>query len=162
MPSNKEQLISSCVEKLRHDLSSLETAVREAHESATDEENIPENKYDTLALEASYLAEGQSRRLEELKGSVSLFENMTLVEFDERTKISLSALVTIESEEGEERTVFLANEGGGLNLEWQGRTVTVMTPQTPIAQAVLGQYLGDYIEIELADKIEDFEITGLE
>ena len=31
------------------------------------EENIPENKYDTLGLEAAYLATGQARRAEAIR-----------------------------------------------------------------------------------------------
>jgi len=38
-----------------------------AHETATHEENIAENKYVTLGLEAAYLATGQARRAEAIR-----------------------------------------------------------------------------------------------
>lgn len=50
------------LERLADDLLQAEQAVRAAHETATHEENIAENKYDTLGLEAAYLAAGQARR----------------------------------------------------------------------------------------------------
>ena len=50
------------LERLAEDLLQAEHAVRAAHETATHEENIAENKYDTLGLEAAYLATGQARR----------------------------------------------------------------------------------------------------
>ncbi len=50
------------LKRLAEDLVQVEQAAREAHETATHEENIAENKYDTLGLEAAYLATGQARR----------------------------------------------------------------------------------------------------
>jgi hypothetical protein len=52
------------LERLADDLPKAEQAVRTAHETATHEENIAENKYDTLGLEAASLATGQARRAE--------------------------------------------------------------------------------------------------
>ena len=53
----------------KHILTALETnhqtaisATQQAHDTATHEENIAENKYDTLGLEAAYLAHGQAQR----------------------------------------------------------------------------------------------------
>jgi hypothetical protein len=50
------------LDKLRIDLDIAERAAQTAYETATHEENIAENKYDTLGLEASYLAAGQAKR----------------------------------------------------------------------------------------------------
>ena len=40
----------------------------------THEENIAENKYDTLGLEAAYLAQGQAQRVNECYLSIQQFE----------------------------------------------------------------------------------------
>jgi hypothetical protein len=55
----------------REDLLQAEQAVRAAHETATHEENIAENKYDTLGLEAAYLATGQARRAEAIRQAMA-------------------------------------------------------------------------------------------
>ena len=59
---DKFLLQQQVLERLAEDLLEVEEAVRVAHEAATHEENIAENKYDTLGLEAAYLATGQARR----------------------------------------------------------------------------------------------------
>ena len=59
---DKFLLQQQVLERLAEDLLQAEQAVRAAHETATHEENIAENKYDTLGLEAAYLATGQARR----------------------------------------------------------------------------------------------------
>ncbi len=53
---DKFLLRQQVLERLAEDLLEVEEAVRVAHEAATHEENIAENKYDTLGLEAAYLA----------------------------------------------------------------------------------------------------------
>ena len=59
---DKLLLQQQVLERLAEDLLQAEQAMRAAHETATHEENIAENKYDTLGLEAAYLATGQARR----------------------------------------------------------------------------------------------------
>ena len=61
---DKFLLQQQVLDRLAEDLLQAEQAVRAAHETATHEENIAENKYDTLGLEAAYLATGQVRRAE--------------------------------------------------------------------------------------------------
>ena len=55
---DKFLLQQQVLERLAEDLLQAEQAVRAAHETATHQENIAENKYDTLGLEAAYLATG--------------------------------------------------------------------------------------------------------
>src|SRR3989344_7944608 len=66
------------LERLAEDLVQAEQAMRAAHETATHEEKIAENKYDTLGLEAAYLAAGQAKRVEEIKQSLALCQNLQL------------------------------------------------------------------------------------
>ena len=59
---NKAQLHDLILNALQGLVDNAQAAVDRAYEAATHEENIAENKYDTLGLEASYLTQGQSRR----------------------------------------------------------------------------------------------------
>ena len=59
---DKSLLQQQVLERLAEDLLQAEQAARAAHETATHEESVAENKYDTLGLEAAYLATGQVRR----------------------------------------------------------------------------------------------------
>ena len=52
---DKFVLRQQVLERLAEDLLQAEQAMRAAHETANHEENIVENKYDTLGLEAAYL-----------------------------------------------------------------------------------------------------------
>ncbi len=79
---NKHSVHQLILDKLRIDLDIAERAAQTAYETATHEENIAENKYDTLGLEASYLAAGQARRVEEIRQSLTLYKTLVLKPFE--------------------------------------------------------------------------------
>ena len=128
---DKKQLLRLITEKLAADLEVAVRAAQTAHETATHEENVAENKYDTLGLEAAYLAAGQSRRVEEIRQALGLYRNLVLRDFDEEQGIQLTALVTLLNADGSRRTVFLGPEAAGLKIDCEGREVLVITPRSP-------------------------------
>lgn len=145
------------IERLKGDLALFLAAAKKAHEAATHEENIPDNKYDTLSLEASYVAQGQANRAQELKASLHEYQTMALQEFDDDTPIRLSALVELEAEDGEERAVFIGPREGGLKLQLQGREVMVITPASPLGAQLIGKSTGDSVSIGE----RSFEVTAV-
>ena len=71
---NKQVLLHLIVAQLKESRDALVRAANAAHEEATHEESTAENKYDTRGLEASYLAEAQSRRVAEVDKTIHLFD----------------------------------------------------------------------------------------
>jgi hypothetical protein len=69
---DKFLLQQQVLERLAKDLLQAEEAARAAHKTATHEENIAKNKYDTLGLEAAYLATGQARRAEAIRQAMAI------------------------------------------------------------------------------------------
>jgi hypothetical protein len=67
--NTKSTLKQELVALLAADLETAERAQQAAREGATHEEAKPENDKDTRALEQSYVARGQAKRVEELGGS---------------------------------------------------------------------------------------------
>ncbi len=65
-------IIPAIIQQLEQELATAIKASQQAHSGATHSENTADNKYDTLALEAAYLAHGQSVRIEELQQSINL------------------------------------------------------------------------------------------
>ena len=84
---DKTNLLRLIVEQLAHDLSVQFNAALTAHEASTHEENIPDNKYETLALEASYLAQGQANRAQEIRRALETYKQLVLQDFDDTSAI---------------------------------------------------------------------------
>lgn len=131
--------------ELRASLTRLAKAALEAHAAATDPGSKAEGKYDTRSLEASYLAAGQARQVDELAEAVRVFEAMTLPDFAMEDQIDAGALVELDSA-GEPALFLLAPVAGGLCVMHEGREVTLLTPASSLYQKLLGLHVGDVLD----------------
>jgi len=141
----KAALLQLIIVTLSADLATLSGAARAAHAAATHEECLPDNKYDTTGLEASYLAQGQANRAAEIRQALERYRALELRHFDEQTPIRLTALVTLEAENGSHRQVFLGPDAGGLKLGSSAAECIVITPESPLGRVLLGKACGDEI-----------------
>jgi transcription elongation GreA/GreB family factor len=156
---NKYTVHNLILEKLAVDLDIAERAAQTAYETATHEENIAENKYDTLGLEASYLAAGQAKRVEEIRQSLTLCQNLILRPYDDQRGIEVGALLGLEDEKGREQWLFLVPDAAGLKVDLVGQLITVITPRSPLGKGLLGKFEGDEVEIVVAGTRQQFAVT---
>ena len=142
---DKATLLARIVAALELDMEVLRRAAQTAYEAATAEENIAENKYDTLGLEASYLATGQARRTAEIRQALLTYQQLALREYDALRGIQVSNLVTLEDEDGGHRRLFLGPEAAGLKIAEGDELVTVITPRSPLGQQLIGKKVDDEV-----------------
>jgi len=147
LTTRKHHLLAQIVATLEHDLDVLTRAAQTAYEAATAEENIAENKYDTLGLEASYLATGQARRSAQIRQALLIYQQLLLRDYDPARGVQMSNLVTLEDETGEQRRVFLGPEAAGLKIAAADGLVTVITPRSPLGQVLLGKRVDDEVSL---------------
>lgn len=143
--SLKDGLLEKIRAELRRRFDRLTKAAREAHAAATDPGSKAEGKYDTRSLEASYLAAGQARQVDELAADVELFDKLVLSDFGMEDEISAGALVEVEMN-GASAWYLLAPGAGGLELEWNGREITLLTPSSALYRTLLGMRSGESAE----------------
>ena len=159
---DKKLLIQAIIERLSHDQKLLLKAARTAHQAATDPENTPDNKYETLALESSYIAQGQANRAQDLKLALNLYRNLVARRFNDADSVFLSALIVIEAGTGNRRVLFLGPAAGGLRIVCNNVEIVVITPDSPLGKDLLGKEVGDSIEIEVAGSLLDYELIKLD
>ncbi|SEQ65928.1 hypothetical protein SAMN03159444_02192 [Pseudomonas sp. NFACC02] len=158
---NKQQILQRIIEKLEVDLDIAIRAAQTAYETATHEENIAENKYDTLGLEASYLAAGQARRVEEIRQSLTRYQNLVLKPFDETRGIQSGDLIVLESASGAEQHLFLGPDAAGLKIRVDDTLITVITDRAPLGQNLLGKFDGDEVQISVNGSRQSFEVIHI-
>jgi transcription elongation GreA/GreB family factor len=156
---HKRALRDELAHAIEEELATMARAQKAVHEGATHEQAKPENDKDTRALEQSYLARGQARRVEELTAALAEVRAMPLRSFDDGAPVAVSALVTLEGDAGT-RVLFLAPEGGGARLS-RG-AVHVVTPRSPLGRAIVGKRQGDACEVTLGAREEEVEIVSVE
>lgn len=144
-PPMKSALLAQIRNELRTRLDVLTRAAMEAHAAATDPGSKAEGKYDTRSLEASYLAAGQARQVDDLAEAVRIFEALTLPEFAMDERIDAGALVEVDLE-GETSHFLLVPASGGLVVSHEGLEITLLTPASALYQKLLGLGVGDSLD----------------
>ncbi len=157
---DKHALLQSFANQVAADLAVMTQAALAAHEAATHAESKAEDQYDTRGLEASYLAGAQSKRAMELEEILSTFRHVDVKSFGPEDRIASTALIELRSE-GSLSYYLLMPNGGGLTTQFEGKKVTVVTPQSPTGSVLLGQRVGDEVEVEIQRRKRDLEITRI-
>ncbi|MFL5814751.1 MAG: GreA/GreB family elongation factor [Bdellovibrionia bacterium] len=160
---DKRQVIELAISRLNGELSALVQAAKAAHEAATHEESRAEDKHDTRGLEASYLAGAQAARATELQKLIMMFRQLQVRDFAPDEPVAIGAIVEIELESNQKRSIHLLTPlGGGIAVSVGGVTVQVITPQAPLGEALLGKKAGDIIEIEAAQgQIREYSVIRI-
>lgn len=156
---NKEKLINQIIEHLTLTLSNSEQAAKNAHLAATDDQSVAETQYDTLAIESAYLAEGQSRRIIECKKALKAFKQLTLN--NNSHAVTMGSLVQLSEDKAEQHWFFIAPAAAGFRTKIANQHYTVITPQSPMGQALLGKQLDDEISIRLGNSELNDDIIAI-
>jgi hypothetical protein len=139
----------------------IEASYQAAQDEATNEESKPEGKYDTRALEASYLAGAQQERLNELRGVRQYLAALPLKTFNANDPVAATALVELNSD-GNRSLCFLLMFGAGYIIDLpDGRRVKTVTIKSPLGLAISGKVQGDYAVVAVAGRETEYEITGI-
>ena len=157
---DKWLLLEAIVGEITSALNNSLAAAEEARATATNKENTAENKYDTLGLEAAYLAHGQSERVLQLEADVAAYVALK-GRLKDHTVVGVGTLIQLEHETGESRFLFIGPASGGLVVSVIGITVTVITPGSPLGKALLGVGIDDDVSIDGARGSAKAHITNL-
>lgn len=163
MTIDKTKLLADLRALVEVDLARITASQEDAQAGATHEENKAEGDKDMRSTEDSYLARGLAKRVSELREAVSKLSTLALRTFGDESKVSLSAVVEVEDEDGHRTRYFLAPAGGGVVLEAHpgGGIVAVVTPESPIGKALLGREVDDEIELRAKGRLKTLCIVGI-
>lgn len=155
----KSAVVAAVLTKLDEELIQLRLSAKAAQSAATDEENKPENEYDTRALEASYLADAQKQRVLMLERAIKALREGP--ELGKVSTVTSGALVEAECD-GQSRWFFLLHAAAGVVVEVAGKKVSVLGHESPAGQALLGKSAGDTVEIGGPGGKKEYEIVSVE
>ncbi len=154
---DKKLLLETLLDEMRAKLSVLIQSAHAAHQEATHEDAKAENKYDTRALEAAYLAGAQSERAAQLQATIAFLERLEPKSFSPKTPIGMTALLELKSD-GKKTWNFLLPQGGGMKVRQDNRDVFILGIQAPLGKALVGQAQGDVLEVMTQGGVKEYEI----
>ena len=140
----KSDIVAAILDKLREGFELRQRTSKLTREGGNDAESRAEGKYDTLAIEENYLADGLARQAQAALEAAAELEKMTLRDFAAGEPIDLGALVEVRFADGIE-WFFLAPCAGGTEIVWKGKPVTVITAESPLGGQLAGSRSGDVV-----------------
>ncbi len=157
---DKSKLIEKLISKLETERTTLAQAALSTYEAATHEESEAEDQYDTRGLEASYLAGAQAKRVADIDQALHNLRVMNLRNFTENDVIGASALVGLDHD-GKFSTCFLLPLGGGMSIENNGVNIQVITPKSPLGEAIIGRRVGDVALVDVGNQTKEYDIISI-
>ncbi|MBD5781818.1 transcription elongation factor GreAB [Pelagicoccus sp. NFK12] len=137
----KQEIVDLIIKTIAQELDSASKAALESAHEATDEESRPENKYDTRALETSYVASAQAGYAKDLKAALQAYRNLSLPKEPHSGPAAIGSLVTTLGNAGREQ-FFIGPARGGLEIATEAGSITVLTPKSPLGHQLIGKSLG--------------------
>lgn len=157
----KRAALQAVTAKLQSDLDDVLRAAKEAHAAATHEEAKPENDKDTRGLVESYLAAGQAARAAELQRDLQALKALALA-LAPMVVVGPGATVTLHDDDTDAASAyFVLPAGAGTPVDVGGVRAQVVTPQAPLARALMGKRRGDAVEVVLAGRPRAFVIDDV-
>ena len=151
---DKKIVLLKLIENLKKELSEVESAAQSAKDLATQDDLKSEGKYDTRAIEASYLASAQQKRVEEIKIDIQMLEEL---ELQPSNQLQLGSLALIEFN-GQKRYYFLTSTSGGTMLTVDGESVLVISVFSPLGSEALGAKKGESFEVETPKETRVYKV----
>jgi hypothetical protein len=140
----KRDIIRAVLEHLRGDFERRQSAAKRTRQQGNDAESKAEGKYDTRSTEENYLADGLARQAQVAAKAAEAIEKMPIREFEPHEAIDLGALVEVKFPK-ETEFFLLAPSGGGTEIVWEGKTIVVLTPESPLGLQLMGRRLADKV-----------------
>lgn len=159
--NHKKRLIEHLVIELEVIYKIALTAAKMAYTTATDKENIAENKYDTLGLEASYLAQGQAKRASECGAELKAVQKLSAVDYSSSDAIVVGTLVSLIDEDEQQVSLFLAPVAGGLKFVFEESNIVVITQSSPLGKKLLGKFVDDEFELATGQHKKIYRISEI-
>jgi hypothetical protein len=142
---DKTKIVDALREQLRNQYNRAVAAVQDAADAATGEDAKAESKYDTRGLEASYLAAGQVALADQLERELAAVEAFQFPELNNDSPITPGALVEARLDR-ESVYYLLAPGGGGLTIDTENGSVTVLGVDAPLRGNLMDQKVGGTVE----------------
>lgn len=140
----KVDILHEVVTLLEEEIDSLKKGFEEARLTSIESPGRMQSRYDTMGVEAAWVADGLSRNLQSKLEGLTRLRQLRLP--DKPSKGCVGAILGIgPTEDSVDTLYFLLPAGGGITLTLNSelRAIKVVTPASPAGKALIGKEVGD-------------------
>jgi transcription elongation GreA/GreB family factor len=155
---SSEKIKNELINRLETELKEIESAAHSSREYANQDDIKSEGKYDTRAIEASYMAQAQEVRVEELKQDLTMIKDIEVEH--QSLHIELGSLALLE-QNGKEVWYFISSALGGTMLNIDDYLILVISVFSPVGSEALSLEVGDSFEVETPKENRHYRIKNI-
>ena len=141
----KQAIVRAVIGKLEAELGRQSQANAQSNATTAYSASNADKQRDTTGFEAAFLAHGYAKHCMDLSHQLDELRTMPVEDFTGQ-EIDIGALVEVEMA-GDIDSYLLLHCGGGTEVEVDGLTVTVITPDAPLGKALMGNIEAGFVEL---------------
>lgn len=141
----KQAVLEAVMRKLEVELARQTQANAQSNAATTFSASNADKQRDTTGFEAAFLAHGYARHCMDLSHRLDELRTISADDFTGQ-EIDIGALVEVEIG-GDTDSYLLLNCGGGTEVEVEGKRVTIITPESPLGAALVGNVEAGFVEL---------------
>ena len=145
---DKRELLAALIAQVEAKLAELRAGYGAARDAVLSTPHVMKSKREVFGQESAYLANALALNIQEREHELKILRGLRLPENAER--VALGCLVGVgASGETIEGLYLILPVCGGMEVpvESGGAPVRIVTPQTPLAKALLGKSVGDEVTL---------------
>jgi hypothetical protein len=141
----KQTILDAVIRALETELERQTQANAQSNAATTFSAANADKQRDTTGVEAAFLARGYAMHCIDLAHRLEELKAMKVEDFSGQ-EIDIGALVEVDMD-GETDCYILLNCGGGTEVSVDEKTVTVVTPESPLGQVLMGNFEAGFVEL---------------
>ena len=123
------------------------------------------NKSTLISTITEYLSDelksgASSEREKEIKSILLMYRFLPVRTYGPEDVIVPSALVELKLGQAHAH-YFIAPQGGGLITSVEGKAVQVITPQSPLGEALMGKKVGDTVKVDSRGSVREYQVVAI-
>jgi transcription elongation GreA/GreB family factor len=145
---DKQSLLAAVIAQVEAKLAELKAGYGAARDAVLSTPHVMKGKREVSGQESAYLANALALNIQERERELRTLRGMRLPERPER--VALGCLVGMGAADGALVGLYLVLPvcgGMEISVDGSGVSVRMITPATPVAQALLGKTLGDEVTL---------------
>ena len=141
----KQAILDAVIDALETELARQVNANAQSNAGAAFSAANAGKQRDTTGFEAAHLARGYAQHALDLRHRIDELKAMEVEDFTGQ-EIDVGAVVEVDMDGGVD-CYMLLNCGGGTEVKVDGKTVIVITPESPLGSRLMGNIEAGYIEL---------------
>jgi hypothetical protein len=157
---SRNEIFQSIISQLEKEKLELEEALANSKAAAKEAPGAMQSHSDTTRAQEQTRSAELAHFIEEKAHTIHHFAYAAQNKEAPSETVELFSLVEAEVE-GDKKLYLISGSGGGIKVSWQGRSIFVVAPESPIGAGLLGRKKGAAVTIQTPAFRKEFKIVDI-